>query len=199
MSSLDKIKKRLFDIVVSLLALIILLIPILFLIIIATFDTAKFGLFIQERIGKGGKVFYIFKIRTLKNTGAKPSNFGSFLRGWKLDELPQFFNVFLSQMSVVGPRPDLVGFADELKGADKMVLNVKPGLTSRASLKYFNEEEILKRQKNPVFYNESVIWPDKVKLNRLYVQNWTFKEDLKILLDTLLLIIKKNNAKNRGA
>ncbi|GLB50833.1 sugar transferase [Neptunitalea lumnitzerae] len=199
MSSLDKIKKRLFDIVVSLLAIIILLIPILFLIIIATFDTTKFGLFFQERIGKGGKVFYIFKIRTLKNTGAKPSNFGSFLRGWKLDELPQFFNVFLSQMSVVGPRPDLVGFADELKGGDKMVLNVKPGLTSRASLKYFNEEEILKRQKNPVFYNESVIWPDKVKLNRLYVQNWTFKEDLKILLDTLLLIIKKNNAKNRGA
>lgn len=117
---------------------------------------------------------------------------GSFLRKWKLDELPELWNVLIGDMSFVGPRPDIPGFADKLKGNDKLILNLKPGITGPASLKYIKEEEILAEVDDPVKYNDEVIYPDKVKINLRYVQRRNFWLDLKIIFFT---IIRKNNFK----
>jgi len=111
---------------------------------------------------------------------------GKILRKTKLDELPELFNILMGEMSFVGPRPDVPGYADKLIGEDRIVLTLKPGITGLASLKYINEEEILTRVDDPVKYNNEVIWPDKVKLNKYYIQNWSFWLDIKIILFTLL-------------
>jgi len=163
------------------------------LILFATLDTKQFGLFIQERVGQHGRLFKIYKIRTLKsevhllgNFDASATKIGIFLRQTKLDELPQLFNVIFGQMSFVGPRPDVQGFADLLKGDDRIILNVKPGITGPATIKYKNEEEILSNQLNPETYNRTIIWPDKVKINKNYVYNWSFYLDLKFLIQSIL-------------
>jgi lipopolysaccharide/colanic/teichoic acid biosynthesis glycosyltransferase len=111
---------------------------------------------------------------------------GRFLRHYKLDELPQIFNVIIGEMSFVGPRPDIVGFADELRGEDRIVLKVKPGITGPATLKYRNEEDILSKQPNPENYNRTIIWKDKVEINKKYVQNWSFYLDLSFLIKSLI-------------
>ena len=90
-------------------------------------------------------------------------------------------------MTWVGPRPDVSGYADQLKGEDRIILTVKPGITGLASLKYRNEEQLLAQQSNPLQYNDEVIWPDKVRINKWYVQNRSWKLDLKIILHTLFM------------
>ena len=111
---------------------------------------------------------------------------GKFLRKYKLDELPQLFNVLKGEMSFVGPRPDVKGFADKLEGNDSIILSVKPGITGPATLFFKNEELLLAKQQNIEEYNKTVIWPKKVELNRLYVENYSFKKDIYYIFKTIL-------------
>ena len=177
--------KRLFDFVFSLLGLLFLGGILLICILIASIDTKSFGLFIQSRIGQHGIPFKIFKIKTFSDSSKTTTPFGRFLRASKLDELPQLLNVLMGSMSFVGPRPDVSGYADVLKAEDRIILSVKPGITGLASLKYRNEEEILIQQEFPQIYNDEVIWPDKVRINKWYVCNHTLWMDLRILLFTI--------------
>ena len=177
--------KRLFDFVFSLLGLLFLNGILLICILIASIDTKSFGLFIQSRIGQHGIPFKIFKIKTFSDSSKTTTPFGRFLRASKLDELPQLLNVLLGSMSFVGPRPDVSGYADVLKAEERIILSVKPGITGLASLKYRNEEEILIQQEFPQIYNDEVIWPDKVRINKWYVCNHTLWMDLRILLFTI--------------
>lgn len=185
--------KRIFDVVLVILFLPILVIPIFILIIIATIDSKKFGLFSQNRVGQHGKLFKIYKIRTLNDglhqlghLDRSASSVGKYLRRTKLNELPQLFNVLIGDMSFVGPRPDIQGFADKLKGEDRIILKVKPGITGPATLKYRNEERVLERQKDAEHYNRTIIWVDKVKINKNYVQNYSFYLDLTLILKSTL-------------
>ena len=169
----------------------ILLIGISFLLLvlgITAIDTQSNGFFTHERIGQHGKSFLIYKLRTLHSKTNKSSLWGQFLRKTKLDELPQLLNILKGQMTFVGPRPDISGYADELVGADRILLTLKPGVTGLASLKYRNEEQILAQQTNPQQYNDEVIWPDKVRINKWYAQNRTLVMDLQILFYTLFPI-----------
>ncbi|WP_298903207.1 sugar transferase [uncultured Psychroserpens sp.] len=187
------IQKRIFDLLLSLLLAPILAIPIFILVMISTFDTRQFGLFLQTRVGQNGRLFKIFKIRTLKREAhvlghldLSATTFGKFLRAYKLDELPQIFNVLAGHMSFVGPRPDVVGFADELEGDDRIILKVKPGITGPATIKYRNEEDILSQQSDPENYNRTIIWADKVEINKKYVQNWSFYLDLNFIIKSII-------------
>ena len=169
---------------------------ILIVYILATIDTRKSGFFIQERVGKDGKLFKVIKIRTMRdvpdvNTTVTRENdpritrLGRFWRKTKIDELPQLINVLLGQMSFVGPRPDVPGFADQLTGPDRIILTVRPGITGPATLRFRNEEQLLAQQDDPEAYNRKVIWPEKVRLNREYVENYSFRQDIKYILQTL--------------
>ena len=110
---------------------------------------------------------------------------GAFLRKYKLDELPELWNVIKGEMSLVGPRPDVPGYADKLVGKDRNILKLRPGITGTASLKYANEEEILSAQENPQKYNDEVIFPDKVKVNLDYYENQSLWLDIKIIFATI--------------
>jgi len=185
--------KRIFDFSFALVLLPLVFIPLVVLLIGAAIDVGNFGWFRQLRVGQDGQLFYMFKLRTLKagkhSLGAlddHASAYGRFLRRRKLDELPQLFNVLLGDMSFVGPRPDVQGFADVLTGDDRVILKVKPGVTGPATLKYKNEEEILAMQSNPESYNRTIIWPDKVEINKKYVYNWSFYLDLNYILQSLI-------------
>ena len=111
--------------------------------------------------------------------------FGKWLRKTKLDEIVELVNVLKGEMSFVGPRPDVEGYADKLEGEDRKVLELRPGITGPASLKYINEEEILANVDNPQQYNDKVIFPDKVKINLDYYYNRTFWEDIRVILKTI--------------
>lgn len=111
---------------------------------------------------------------------------GEFLRRWKLDEIPQLWNVLLGEMSFVGPRPDVQGYADKLKGDDRKILELRPGITGPATLKYRNEEEILAQQKDPDRYNDEVIFPDKVNINKQYLKEISFVKDIKYIIQTII-------------
>ena len=178
--------KRLFDVFFS--AVIVLSIGWFLLIcyLICSLETKSFGLFIQKRIGQYGKPFMIYKLKTMQPNTEKITFFGSFFRKYKIDELPQFFNVLIGDMSVVGPRPDVEGYYDTLEGENRKVLNLKPGITSLASIKYSNEEQLLEEQENPLEYNDSIIFPDKVKMNLEYYNNQSLFLDLKIIFKTII-------------
>jgi lipopolysaccharide/colanic/teichoic acid biosynthesis glycosyltransferase len=184
--------KRVFDFSLAIVLFPIIILPLMVLLIVAAIDVGHFGWFWQLRVGQGGELFYMYKIRTLKagkhQLGAldlHATAYGRFLRDTKLDELPQLFNVLFGSMSFVGPRPDMQGFADELTGEDRIILNVKPGVTGPATLKYKDEEQLLAMQSDPETYNRTIIWPDKVEINKKYVQNWSFSLDLKYILQSI--------------
>jgi len=118
------------------------------------------------------------------------SSFSRFLRKFKLDELPQLFNILKGDMSVVGPRPDIPGYYDKLVGNDRLLLKLKPGLTGYASINFFNEEYLLNTVENPEEYNDKVIFPKKVELNLWYLENISFLLDLKIIFKTVILPFK---------
>jgi lipopolysaccharide/colanic/teichoic acid biosynthesis glycosyltransferase len=167
-----------------------MVLPILFMAIaIAAIDTNSNGLFLQPRVGQFGKLFTIYKLRTMHVRTSKVSNIGAFLRRYKLDELPQLLNVLQGSMSIVGPRPDIVGYYDKLEGEQRKILELKPGLTSEAAIKYANEEELLAQQENPLKYNDEVIFPDKVSMNLHYYYNSSFFGDLKIIAKTVFKIV----------
>ena len=178
--------KRLFDIVISVICLVTFGGVLLICILIASVDTNSFGLFFQSRIGQHGKLFKIFKIKTLSDQSKKITAFGRFLRASKLDELPQLVNVLLGNMSFVGPRPDIIGYADLLQNHDRIILTIKPGITGLASLKYRNEEALLLEQQDPQTFNDQIIWPDKVRINKWYTQNHSLQMDLLIIFYTVL-------------
>jgi lipopolysaccharide/colanic/teichoic acid biosynthesis glycosyltransferase len=150
------------------------------LLLITAIDTKSNGFFLQERIGQYGKKFTIYKLRTLHSKTHQLSSWGKFLRNSKIDELPQLLNIIKGDMTFVGPRPDVPGYADLLEGGDREILQLKPGITGLASLKYRNEEVLLASMLNPQEYNDTVIWPDKVRINRLYLKNKSFWLDIKI-------------------
>ena len=190
--------KNIFDYSVAILSLPLVLPVILVCWIIASLDTKSNGFFYQNRIGKNGLPFRVIKIKTMynptkseqrsaitANVQTKISKSGSIFRKYKLDELPQILNILSGNMSFVGPRPDVPGYADCLQGEDRIVLKLKPGITGPASIKYKNEEKILAAQTNPQEYNDTIIWPDKVKINKTYYNNYTFSKDIKYILQTI--------------
>ena len=154
------------------------------------------AIFKQTRIGRHGKPFTMYKFRTMTvNHGgssvsvageSRITPLGAVLRRYKIDELPELWNVLKGDMSFVGPRPDVPGYADALQGDDREVLLLRPGITGPASLKYRNEEEILANVPNPQQYNDTVIFPDKVRINRYYLHNYSFITDIKMIVCTVL-------------
>ena len=181
------IVKRIFDFLCSLLLLIFFGWVIILCIFLASVDTFSFGLFTQQRIGQYGRPFLIFKIKTMNDRLKTISMFGKFLRKSKLDELPQLFNIIKGDMSVGGLRPDIPGYYELLEGENRKILELKPGLTSEASIKYRNEEMLLQSVSNSKKYNDEVIFPDKVKMNLNYYYNHNLLIDLKIILKTIFL------------
>ena len=176
--------KRLVDIFFSITALVSLSWLLVISYILASVDTGSNGLFLQKRIGQYGKAFTIYKLKTIHSKTRKISKTGIFFRKYKIDELPQLWNVLLGNMTLVGPRPDVAGYYDTLKGESRRILELKPGITGTASLKYFNEEEILAKQQNPSEYNDTVIFPDKVKINLDYYYHRSCWGDMKIIWKT---------------
>ncbi|MDR6846410.1 sugar transferase [Flavobacterium granuli] len=190
--------KRLFDIFFSVFGILLFFWLLLVAWFLAIIDTRSNGVFTQERIGQFGKGFKIYKLRTIQivfNTRKlKISKIGRFLRNYKLDELPQLINVLKGEMSVVGPRPDIVGYYDLLEGENRKILELKPGLTSLASLKYYNEDELLEKQGFPLEYNDKILFPDKVQLNLSYYYNQSLCVDLEIVIDTFKLMLNRHKA-----
>ena len=188
--------KALFDFLLALIGLA-LLIPIIILAwVVASIETRSNGFFLQRRVGRHGQLFTLIKIKTMKpvlgvNTNVTKKNdiritkSGIFFRKTKIDELPQLWNVLIGQMSFVGPRPDVKGYADKLQGEDRVILSVRPGITGPASLKYRNEETLFLEQNNPEQYNDEVIWPDKVKININYINHWSFIQDMRYIYQTI--------------
>jgi len=194
MSKKDKLIKRVFDFILSFIGLLLSFPIILIAWIIASIETRSNGMFSQIRVGENGKLFKIYKIKTMKDkkgttiTTANDDRItksGKIFRKYKIDELPQLWNVLIGDMSFVGPRPDVPGYADKLEGDDRIVLSIKPGITGPASLKYKNEEEILAQVENPKEYNDKVIWPDKVKINKEYIKKWSLKKDIEYIIKTV--------------
>lgn len=152
-------------------------------------------IFKQKRVGLNGQLFTMYKFRTMTvNHGgssvsvageSRITPLGQVLRKYKLDELPELWNVLIGDMSFVGPRPDVPGYADILVGTDRDVLKLRPGITGPASLKYANEEEILAKVKNPKEYNDTVIFPDKVKINLDYYKKHSLLGDIKLIFATI--------------
>ena len=196
MKQSNQLLKRFLDIILSLFSLLLIWWLLILLIIISSIDTKHFGLFTQKRVGKHANLFSMFKIRTMtvsKNKSTvttlkdpRITPFGSLLRKYKLDELPQLVNVLIGNMSFVGPRPDVIGFADELKGEDQIILSIKPGITGPASVYFKNEESLLAQQENPEVYNRNVIWPKKVEINKEYIKNYSIFNDMKYIIKTII-------------
>jgi len=188
--------KRLLDIIISGAGLIILL-PFMILVILAICFSSKGPVFFtQPRVGRDGEIFKLIKFRTMKvgaekegsittASDSRVTQIGRWLRRFKLDEYPQLWNVFIGNMSLVGPRPDVPGYADRLKGRARAILSLRPGITGPATLYFRNEEELLDRAEDPKRYNDRVIYPAKVALNLEYLERWTFSRDIGYILITV--------------
>ena len=189
--------KNVFDRLVALVGLLILL-PVLgsIALLICIKMSGRGVIFKQKRVGKNGRLFTMCKFRSMTqgHCGSSISvagesritPLGAVLRKYKLDELPELWNVLKGEMSLVGPRPDVPGYMDCLTGEDREVLRLKPGITGPASLKYRDEEELLAKVEDPQKYNDEVIFPDKVRINRNYLHNWNFWLDIKIIVYTII-------------
>lgn len=198
-SSLSKaavLQKRMFDLCLSLLGFLLFWWLIILAAVLARLDTGESGFFTQTRVGQRGKLFKLVKIRTMRLSASidttvttandsRITRLGKFFRKTKIDELPQLMNVLIGQMSLVGPRPDVPGFADQLKGEQKIILSIKPGITGPATLAYRNEEELLASVANPEKYNEEVIFPDKVRMNMDYIKNYSLLGDVRYIIATI--------------
>jgi lipopolysaccharide/colanic/teichoic acid biosynthesis glycosyltransferase len=162
----------------------------------AVISTRSHGLFIQKRVGRNGSFFSVVKLRTMRrqsgvtttvttSSDTRITRIGAILRKTKIDELPQLWNVLIGQMSFVGPRPDVPGFADRLTGEARSILLVKPGITGVASLFFRDEEDLLAQAEDPERYNQDVIWPKKVELNLAYLRDYSFRGDLVLIVQTI--------------
>lgn len=210
MRGIKNLIKFCFDRLAALLGLIVLALP-MGIIAIIVLVTMKGGpvLYRQVRVGKDGKLFKIHKFRTMTNdqevsniaypNKARITPFGAWLRKHKLDELPELWDVLIGNMSFVGPRPDVPGYADQLQGDDRVVLLMRPGITGPATLKYRDEEHLIEtyvkqakangdsrpEDEIALHYNDEVIYPDKVRINVDYYRNFSLLKDLSIILHTL--------------
>lgn len=191
--------KRMFDFCFAIVLLPFIIPLIIICWIIASFETKSNGFFCQDRVGQYGKIFKVIKIKTLYNSKEKEvrssiiseisqyiTKSGKVFRKYKLDEFPQIFNILVGQMSFVGPRPDIPGYADKLEGEDRIILELKPGITGPASIKYKNEENLLLEHINPQEYNDKIIWPDKVRINKEYYLNYSFYKDIYYIFKTIV-------------
>lgn len=184
-----------FDRFMALIGLLVLFLPLLIIGILIKIDSKGPMFFMQWRIGRGGKPFRICKFRTMKDQAEGDSittaddprvtRMGHWLRHSKVDCLTELVNVLIGQMSFVGPRPDVPGYADQLQGDNRRILQLRPGITGPASIKYRDEEELLAQQADPKTYNDTVIWPDKVKINLDYLDHWTFLGDIQLIFKTV--------------
>ena len=203
--------KFIFDRVVSFAGLLFLW-PLFLLLVILVKIKMPGGpaFFVQKRVGMNGKLFDCHKFRTMtvKHNGSTVSvagdsritPFGATLRHYKLDELPELWDVLIGNMSFVGPRPDVPGYADALEGDDREVLKLRPGITGPATLKYRHEDEMIAdyvvkqqaigdsrpMQDIAVEYNDKVIYPDKVRINRYYLHHYSFLKDIQMIFCTVL-------------
>lgn len=189
--------KYIFDRLMALIGLLVLW-PVLLVVTIMIRIKMPGGpvIFKQKRVGRNGKLFTMYKFRsmTIGHNGSPVSvagesritPLGAKLRHYKLDELPELWNVLIGEMSFVGPRPDVPGYADQLKGKDRDVLKLRPGITGPASLKYRYEEDLLATQSNPQKYNDEVIFPDKVRINLYYLHHYSFFKDIEMIFCTVL-------------
>jgi lipopolysaccharide/colanic/teichoic acid biosynthesis glycosyltransferase len=197
LTKIDEIQKRAFDIVLSIVGIVLTWWVIVLAWFVASVETKSNGIFRQKRIGKDAKPFYIYKIKTMRKIegiettvttkdDGRITKSGEFFRKIKIDELPQLANVLLGSMSFVGPRPDVAGFADKLEGEDRIILSMRPGITGPASLAYKDEEEILAKEKDPEHYNREIIWPDKIQINKAYIKEWSLKKDILYIIKTII-------------
>lgn len=195
--------KRLFDILVSLIILSVFL-PFGILIALAIILESKGGAFYrQKRVGKSGVSFKLWKFRTMRVNADKLGKLtvgmrdpritrvGYFIRKSKLDEFPQFINVLIGEMSIVGPRPEVQEYVDLYTHEQRIILSVKPGITDYASLEYFKENELLGQSENPRETYIHEIMPAKIELNKKYIANPTLSQDIKIMWLTFLKIVSR--------
>ena len=193
---------RFFDILFSIIGLVLLspLFTVLYFLI--SIESQGGGFYSQERIGKNGKPFKLFKFRSMRigsdkkgliTIGEKDNRItktGFILRKYKLDELPQLWNVFIGDMSLVGPRPEVKKYTDLYTEEQKQVLQVRPGITDWASIKYVDENKILGESKDPDDAYVNLIMPNKIKLNMVYIQHQTLGEYFKIIFTTFKEIVR---------
>ena len=189
------ILKWLFDRLIALIGLFFLWPVLLVVAILIKCQMPGPVLFVQQRVGRNGQLFNCHKFRsmTIGHHGssvsvageARITPLGAKLRKYKLDELPELWDVFIGNMSFVGPRPDVPGYADKLQGEDRIILTLRPGITGPATLKYRNEEELLATVKDPIKYNDEVIYPDKVRINRYYAEHYSFIKDIQMIVCTI--------------
>ncbi|MDE6155042.1 MAG: sugar transferase [Eubacterium sp.] len=189
--------KYVFDRLMALIGLLVLW-PVLLVVALLIRIRMPGGpvIFKQQRVGREGELFTMYKFRSMSvgHGGSSVSvagesritPLGAKLRHYKLDELPELWNVLIGDMSFVGPRPDVPGYADQLKGKDRDVLRLRPGITGPASLKYRDEEDILAKQANPQKFNDEVIFPDKVRINLYYLEHYSFLKDIRMIFCTVL-------------
>jgi lipopolysaccharide/colanic/teichoic acid biosynthesis glycosyltransferase len=196
----ERFFKRALDLSVASVGLLLLGWLIAAIYAVARITSGQSGFFLQDRVGKNGQLFRTWKFRTMRALEGYESSvttvddprittLGRFLRNTKLDELPQLINILLGDMSLVGPRPDVPGFADQLAGADRIILAVRPGITGPATLVFRHEEQLLAEQADFEEYNREVIYPEKVRINREYLENYSISRDLKCLWDTALTMV----------
>lgn len=194
--------KRLFDLIVSFIILLIFL-PFGIIVSLAILFESRGGVFyFQERIGKNGLPFKLWKFRSMRKDSDKSGKLtvgmrdpritrsGIFIRKYKLDEFPQFINVLKGEMSIVGPRPEVKEYVDMYTAEQRQILNVKPGITDLASLEYFKENELLGNSEDPQKTYIEEIMPAKIELNKKYISNPTICADIKIMWQTFLKIIR---------
>ena len=193
----QQIVKRLFDITGAAAGLLFLF-PFA-CIVIALLKISSGGgpvFFLQQRVGRFGQLFTCIKFRTMiagaeqmgtvtTSSDVRITSVGRFLRKFKLDEFPQLWNVLIGRMSFVGPRPDVVGYADKLVGEDRKILDLRPGITGPATLFFRYEEELLAGVAHPQEYNDTVIWPTKIRINMQYSENWSFWTDIAYIMVTV--------------
>lgn len=211
MNTFNRIVKYLFDRVTALVGLVVLALPLAVIALLVRRSLHGAPVFFtQTRVGKDGQYFRIHKFRTMTNeqelspiaypNRARITPIGAKLRRHKLDELPELWDVLVGHMSFVGPRPDVPGYADRLQGEDRVILEMRPGITGPATLKYRNEEQLIEQHVQQAKaqgdnrpeveiaqqYNDEVIYPDKVRINVDYYRHYSFFNDLLIILKTIL-------------
>jgi lipopolysaccharide/colanic/teichoic acid biosynthesis glycosyltransferase len=195
--------KRIFDIVFSIIGIIILSPVFIIITLLIKIITPGPVFFSQYRTGQKGRLFKIYKFRTMilnhggdsitiKNE-SRITPLGVVLRNYKLDELPELLNIVKGDMSFVGPRPDTPEYTMLLAGEDRKILEIRPGITGPATLKYANEEELLASSGDPKRYNDEVLWPDKVKINLNYYYNRSFAGDIALIFRTITRRFTKGN------
>jgi len=198
MTARQKVLKRTFDLTAAIAGLVALS-PVLFALMLgARLTSPGPALYRQKRIGRFGSSFTVLKVRTMRHSpfdagshitiarDDRITRYGTFLRRHKLDELPQLWNVLKGEMSFVGPRPDVPGYADQLRGDERRILDLRPGITGPASLYFRDEEDLLAEVDEPVEHNDQILYPMKTRLNLKYLDSWSFSRDLGYLFITFV-------------